>query len=169
MSDLNFLIQNLRHQDNLLQSYRTYYFITQSVLLLGGLYLATSFVNFPKLSTGLIFLVASVLALFIHRLLMAAIRHRKIDVGFWQKAILEKELKLSNEQQLYTHFKSAQQERSNPEKVGSDNRLLENAKIQSSRKSIDRLIPLAFFVFWLSLIIAGIASYWFPSLYSICP
>ena len=148
---LRFLQNEIVHQDQLLQSYRFYFHISQAGFAICGVLLCIGLLALNDAQAFLcvfLLLVLSTLAFLAGKLTLSSILSRTKDVDYWQNELLKYEqAELREKDRLLTHFKLAQKSRS---KIAPPPGLLEKTK-GHTRRSLDQKIPKLLIIFWSAL------------------
>lgn len=109
MNKIATLWQGASYQDHLLQSYRLFHFILQSVLLAigSGLFIAILFFDdTAKASYAyVVLLIVTVLAIYLLMNMSRLIKARAEDVDYYHNQLIESESTLPREEQVLTAFK----------------------------------------------------------------
>lgn len=167
-SEASFLLEGVAWQDSLLQAYRNYMVVTQSIFLTAAIVLLNSSVTSldteRKLTFAIPFVGVSLLGLLTLRYLSIALVERANAVDWWQRRLLQHEMQLKSGRH-FTTFRTAKEHGFVPPDVEAhaltdeDVRTLMRPGIPKVRRVFGFFIP-GFYTLW--IIMLGICAITFP-------
>ena len=156
MAHASFLMSGIAWQESLLQSYRNYMVVTQSIFIAVAILLFNSQFNSDKLQEKTIFFITfiaiSILGVTTLTFLSKAIKQRSESVDWWQKRLLKHEMSYINSRHLST-FNIAKEHQFKPPLVEAH--ILDEAEIEAlqrietpkARKVFGVFVP-GFYLLW---------------------
>lgn len=163
----SFLLSGISWQDSLLQAYRNYMVVTQSVFIAAGIVLLNSQISeteiIRKTTFFIPFIVVSIIGLLTLNFLRGALNERAKSVDWWQKRLLKYE-KSHSKIRHFTTFRTAKEHSFKSPEIEAE--VLSQEDIDSllrpdkpkARIVFGLFIP-GFFILWIILIISSIIDF----------
>lgn len=168
MDKLTFLWRGARDQDNLLQAYRSFHFMLQSVFLAicSGLTVGIVFFGhgFKVQAIYCLLMIFTVIGIYSLQAMRKLIAARSADVNYYHKLILVAEKELPETDRILTAFKVYQKNKKNSSVYASHGDLTDAERMRliekdkgHTRQLLDNYLSYGFYLIWLS--IQGIALF----------
>ena len=155
--NLEYLLQCSIYNDSLLQTYRSFMLMLESVLLAVGTGLCVAVIAIDDLvqsiSLAIIIVTLGVLSLYVLRILVNVITARGLDVNHWHRALIRAEQRFPSEVRFFTRFKIYQSQQRSGQRPENDAIPLESVlteeeihalvsdRLGHTRRIIDRWLP----------------------------
>lgn len=114
MDELNYLLENAKLQDSLLQAYRQITLTLQGIMFAVGVFLLSQVAKADNIflysTLSAIFLIVFCFSIFCASKFKRVIDARGEDINFWHKQIILKENSLPREKRLFSQFKLFQKQ-----------------------------------------------------------
>ena len=169
LSQASFLLAGVTWQDSLLQAYRNYMVVTQSIFLAVSVVLFGSQTSVSsltdKLTYAVPFLAIAILGLSTLRFLSGAIKERSKSVDWWQRRLLKHENTYSSKRH-FTTFRTAKEHGFKPPEVEADKLSQEDIDTllrpdtPKARKVFGVFVPGFYFLWVILLVSAGVDFPW---------